>query len=101
VKIDIPSLLVRLRAEHVEGQRRTHLMPTPEQLTMSALAWIMAGPRRFAAGERLSRLGRIIASDGKISSAPPPLNRWTTTRDAPVPPPESFRQWWVRTRGRS
>ncbi|WP_422325899.1 hypothetical protein [Trebonia sp.] len=27
------------------------------------------------------------------------MSAWTDTRDAPAPPPESFRAWWARTRG--
>jgi L-lactate dehydrogenase complex protein LldF len=101
VKIDIPSLLVRLRAQHVENQRATHALRTPEQLAMSAMSWMMASPKRFKAGEALLKLGRVLGKDGRITSAPPPLNRWTATRDAPEPPAETFRQWWTRTRGRS
>jgi L-lactate dehydrogenase complex protein LldF len=32
-------------------------------------------------------------------AGPPPLSRWTDTRDLPDPPAEPFRDWW-RKRGK-
>jgi L-lactate dehydrogenase complex protein LldF len=98
VKIDIPSLLVHLRARHVEEAARRRL-PSPEAVTMAAAAWVMASPTRFAAAQRGGRAGRLLGRGGKIKRLPPPLNGWTAARDAPVPPRESFRQWWARERG--
>ncbi|MGH3661635.1 MAG: lactate utilization protein B [Micromonosporaceae bacterium] len=104
VKIDIPSLLVHLRARHVEAVRDKRRIPTAEAIAMAAAAWTMRGPRRFAAAERASRAGRLLArgqgADARIRSLPPPLSAWTSVRDAPAPPPETFREWWARTRGR-
>jgi L-lactate dehydrogenase complex protein LldF len=98
VKIEIPDLLVHLRARHVDGLRRGRI-PTPERAMMAAASWVMSSPSRFAAAERTSRLGRIVARGGRIRTLPPPMSGWTATRDAPVPPEETFRQWWARTRG--
>jgi L-lactate dehydrogenase complex protein LldF len=98
VKIDIPSLLVHLRARHVEAAARRRL-PSPEAVTMAAAAWVMSSPARFAAAQRGSRAGRVLGRGGKIRRLPPPLAGWTAARDAPVPPRESFRQWWARERG--
>ncbi|MFC7243103.1 LutB/LldF family L-lactate oxidation iron-sulfur protein [Catellatospora aurea] len=96
VRIDIPSILVHLRGEHVEARRRG-LLPSAEALTMAVAAWTMAGPRRFRFAERLLRLGRVFARSGRIRSLPPPLSAWTAARDLPAPPARTFRQWW-RTR---
>jgi len=98
VKIEIPDLLVHLRTRHVDGLRRGRV-PTPERATMAAASWVMSSPSRFAAAERTSRLGRVIARGGRIRTLPPPMSGWTATRDAPAPPEETFRQWWARTRG--
>ena len=100
VKIDIPSLLVHLRARHVEETAVRRRRPTPEALTMAAAAWVMADPRRFAAAERASRLGRLFARTGRIHALPPPLSAWTRARDLPAPPRETFREWWNRREGR-
>jgi L-lactate dehydrogenase complex protein LldF len=103
VMIDIPSLLVRLRTRHVEDERarrrERHRPPSAEQVAMTAAAWAMAGPRRFAAAETAMGAGRLLARGGRIRRLPPPLAGWSTARDAPAPPPETFRQWWARRRG--
>jgi len=99
VKIDIPSLLVHLRARHVEEDIRERRVPSPEAVTMAAASWVMANPGRYAAAQRATRAGRVLRRGGRISALPPPLSAWTTGRDAPVPPRQTFRQWW-RAEGR-
>ncbi len=94
VKIDIPSLLVHLRARHVEESRRARRMPSAEAITMAAASWVMADPRRYAAAQSAGRAGRVLGRRGKISALPPPLAAWTKARDAPMPPRQTFRQWW-------
>jgi L-lactate dehydrogenase complex protein LldF len=63
----------------------------------------MSDARRFAAAEAAMRPGRLLAREGRIRALPPPLSLlgagWTSARDLPGPPPETFRQWWSRTRG--
>ena len=99
VKIDIPSILVHLRARHVEEARAASKVPTAEAVTMAAAAWVMANPARFAAAQRTGRLGRLLGRNGTIRRLPPPLSGWSQARDMPVPPTETFRQWWRRERG--
>jgi L-lactate dehydrogenase complex protein LldF len=89
VRIDIPSILVHLRSRHVEESGRT-----AEAAAMAATAWVMATPRRFALGERLLRLSRLVGRRGRIRRLPPPLAGWTASRDLPLPPTQTFRQWW-------
>ncbi|MGE3288051.1 MAG: LutB/LldF family L-lactate oxidation iron-sulfur protein [Pseudonocardia sp.] len=98
VRIDIPSLLVRLRAAHVDARRGG--IPTPEAAAMAAASWVMSSPGRFAAAGRAARAGRVLGRDGRISTLPPPLSAWTAARDAPRPPAQTFREWWARERGR-
>jgi L-lactate dehydrogenase complex protein LldF len=94
VKIDIPSILVHLRARHVEEARAAHRVPGPEAVTMAAASWVMGDPRRFAAAQRAGRAGRVLGRGGRIRSLPPPLSAWTGARDLPAPPARTFRQWW-------
>lgn len=98
VRIDIPSLLVHLRERHTEEQAKARRLPTPEAAALKIAAWVMQDPRRFAKAEAASRLVRPFARAGKFTSLPFPLSAWTASRDAPAPPPETFREWWDRTR---
>jgi len=93
VKIDIPRMLVELRHRHVEAAGRT-----PERVAMAAASWVMADPGRFALAQRASRLSRVLGRGGRIGRLPWPLSGWTDARDAPVPPAETARAWWARTR---
>jgi L-lactate dehydrogenase complex protein LldF len=90
VRIDIPAILVHLRARHVEEHG-----PSAEAISMAAVSWVMARPRRFRAGERLLRLGRLLGRrNDRISALPPPMSAWTASRDLPRPPAQTFREWW-------
>jgi L-lactate dehydrogenase complex protein LldF len=96
VRIDIPSLLVRLRAQHVDAQRERRV-PTAEAAAMAAASWVMSSPGRFGAAEKGARLGRLLGRrTGRISNLPPPLSAWTASRDLPIPPRQTFREWWQR-----
>ncbi|MBV9095755.1 MAG: iron-sulfur cluster-binding protein [Streptosporangiaceae bacterium] len=101
VKIDIPSVLVHLRARHVEEKRQERRVPGAEAIMMAAASWVMARPGRFAAAQRADRLGRALGRRrGRIGRLPPPLARWTQARDLPVPPAQTFRQWWRDEHGK-
>ncbi|MFF5372781.1 LutB/LldF family L-lactate oxidation iron-sulfur protein [Streptomyces sp. NPDC013187] len=99
VKINIPEVLVHLRAEAVEAKRRDRLLPTPEALAMKAAAAVLSSPKRLATAQRLAARGtRLIARDGRIGALPGPLAGWSGTRDTPAPARESLRAWWRRTK---
>ncbi|WP_144124172.1 LutB/LldF family L-lactate oxidation iron-sulfur protein [Catellatospora sichuanensis] len=101
VRIDIPSLLVHLRARSTELRAERRLVPTSEAVAMTVASWVMSKPRLFAWATRAARLGRLIARRGRIRSLPPPLSAWTATRDAPEPPTSTFREWWLNGKERS
>jgi L-lactate dehydrogenase complex protein LldF len=88
VEIDIPSVLVKLRHDAVRAKRHVG-----ERALFAAAAGAMRGRRRWTAALRLARLLRLFRH-----RSPPPLSRWTAVRDLPAPPPEPFRDWWVRHR---
>jgi L-lactate dehydrogenase complex protein LldF len=93
VAINIPEVLVELRARSVENQHHY-----AERTAFSLAAFILRSPARLAAAQRATSLGRhLVGRSGRIRRLPPPLSAWTDTRDAPAPPPESFRAWWTRT----
>ncbi|ORA32663.1 LutB/LldF family L-lactate oxidation iron-sulfur protein [Mycobacterium aquaticum] len=98
VRIDIPSILVHLRAEQVDSERGG--LPSGQDLAMRAAGWTMASAGRFSLAEKAMAAGRLVAGrDHRISALPWPASKWTASRDIPEPPKETFRQWWIRTHG--
>jgi L-lactate dehydrogenase complex protein LldF len=96
VRIDIPSILVHLRAAQVDADRGG--VPGGQDVAMKAAAWAMASPRRFALAEKALSAGRLVSNaDHQITMLPWPASKWTGSRDMPEPPAETFRQWWRRT----
>jgi L-lactate dehydrogenase complex protein LldF len=91
VRIAIPDLLLRLRADAVrEGKYHP-----AEKAAIQAYATTMKSPVLFRAGGRLARLGsRLLSRKGRIRRLPPPLNLWTHERDFPALPTTSFSEWW-------
>jgi len=97
VAIDIPQMLVHLRSRVVEAKRASSRVPSAEQAVMASAAFVMDSPARWTAALRAARLGRLLGGRRrKISALPPPLSAWTGTRDAPLPPTQTFRDWWAK-----
>jgi L-lactate dehydrogenase complex protein LldF len=96
VAIDIPSMLVHLRSRVTDAKAEAHVVPTPEAAAMKAAAWVMRDPGRWSAALRAGRFGRLLGGRRhRISALPPPLSAWTASRDLPLPPQQTFRDWWV------
>jgi len=91
VAIDIPEVLVHLRAE-VTGQpgHRT------EHAAMSAAAYAMTHPALYRAAQAAALRSRRLHPRRLPTAAG---KGWTATRDLPVLPEKSFRQWWKENRG--
>jgi L-lactate dehydrogenase complex protein LldF len=90
VRIDIPRVLVELRAQVVDAHRGGR--PTPEGVAMRSAGWTFGTARRLRAAERLT--GPALSAAARVGAA-----AWTRARDLPPRPPESFRAWWRRTGG--
>jgi L-lactate dehydrogenase complex protein LldF len=84
VKIDIPRVLLHLRAKVVETEG-----PSAERTTMRMAGRIFGNRRRFELAQRLARIGFPVAK-----LLPGPLASWTKTRDLKPVPRQSFRTWW-------
>jgi L-lactate dehydrogenase complex protein LldF len=98
VAINIPEALVHLRAKVVDAKREKTF--SAERVAFTVSGHVLRSPRLLAAAQRAASASRkLVARKGRIRRLPPPLGGWTETRDAPAPPPESFRAWWSRTRG--
>ncbi len=98
VKINIPEVLVHLRAKVVrqhQKERRVHTYEYQEGVVMKALSYIFSNRRRYEAAQRLARIGQLpFVHGGKIDALPAKLSGWTTVRDLRPVPQQSFRDWW-------
>jgi L-lactate dehydrogenase complex protein LldF len=101
VKINIPEILVHLRAKHTETYASEHRVPSAEASAMSAAAWVMRNPKRWTLALRGGRLGRVLGRKRDvIGEVPLPLaKQWTDARDLPRPPKQTFRDWWAAEHG--
>ena len=115
VKIDIPRILVHLRAG-VVAERRAKSSLDPEALGMQAVLWLFGGANRMRLARVLGRVAQralmndaqralmhdaqgALARHATITRLPGPLHGWTDSRDFPALPAQSFRGWWQQ-RGR-
>ncbi|MFL5862526.1 MAG: LutB/LldF family L-lactate oxidation iron-sulfur protein [Solirubrobacteraceae bacterium] len=98
VKINIPEVLVHLRHVEVAGAARgatRRERASAEHLAMRALARVFANRRLYEAAQKAGRMSQWpLVRDGKIRWLPGPLSGWTSARDLPAVPEQSFRDWW-------
>src|SRR5215204_5621119 len=109
VKIDIPELLLHLRAEVTEGTRTgTAAQHGPvkrrplERFAFGLYARAWSSPTLYLWGARVARvMQRAVVRDGRIGKVgglmaklAPPLAAWTEWRDAPPLAPRTFREQW-------
>jgi L-lactate dehydrogenase complex protein LldF len=108
VRIDIPEVLLQLRSRVVDGARGPH--DRAEAAGMKTVRWAFEKPWRIGLAQHVAGLGSRFARHGVIGRLPlpekllprkatGPLGEWFADRDAPAPPPESFRSWYQRTEG--
>ena len=101
VKINIPEVLIELRAQVVEQERRQAVrFFDPMFLGMRAASLIFSRAWLFHAAQRMGRigLGLFTRRDGWIHALPGMGAEWTQTRDLRGMPKETFHDWW-KTRG--
>ncbi|MFI7587634.1 lactate utilization protein B [Spongisporangium articulatum] len=87
VKIDIPSVLVDLRAQVVDAHRPG--LPKPEALAIKSASATLRSGRRLRLAARSTGLGLRLAR-----RLPGPWSAWTRFRDLPPAPEQTFRDWW-------
>jgi L-lactate dehydrogenase complex protein LldF len=85
MKIDIPSILVHLRATQPHG--------AGERAAFSAAAAALSDGRRVRA---VASVGWILRPFAALANAVslPVARKWTVSRSAPRPARQSFRSWW-------
>jgi L-lactate dehydrogenase complex protein LldF len=97
VRIAIPDLLLRLRADKVQ-QRRTG---RAERLAFRAWQETMLRPWLYRTAGRIAALvTHLLGRRGRVQRLPPPLDAWTRSRDFPVFPQRSFAEQWHFQRSR-
>ena len=95
VDIDIPTILIHLRARTVDVKRK--VLPDMWDVAMSATQPAMSSGRLWGLAEKAVKATRLVGRDGRIGSLPFPASLWTGARDLPEAPAENFREWWART----
>jgi L-lactate dehydrogenase complex protein LldF len=94
VKIDLPRLLLDLRADQVEDDEA----PWVDRQAMQGFLFAMRNRRRYEQAGKLASLGsNMLAglSGGSIKSLPPPLSAWSQSRNFPPFAKKSFREQWA------
>lgn len=97
VKINIPEILIDLRAQVTDRERKQMFrIFDPMYLAMRIANVVLASPWRFRWAQRFGRIVLLpfTRKDGWIHSLPSLGSRWTMTRDLRGIPTQSFRQWW-------
>ncbi|RNE48168.1 LutB/LldF family L-lactate oxidation iron-sulfur protein [Corynebacterium alimapuense] len=98
VKINIPEILVHLRAQAVEAEE--HKVPSQMDLLMKGASIVMSSGTRMGLIERGLPVGRIAAGPKhSIGWLPGIAGGWTDERNIPAPPNQSFRNWWKKHAG--
>jgi L-lactate dehydrogenase complex protein LldF len=93
VKIDIPSVLLHLRARSIRASATAR-----ERAAMTAAAATLGSAQGIRTAQRLGRLlQRPLIRAGMIRRLPGPLSRWTRTRDLK---PIAARSFLERSRNR-
>jgi L-lactate dehydrogenase complex protein LldF len=105
VKIDIPQLLLHLRAEIAQRHTAEEVPPPPhtgERIAFRIWATVMKRPWLYRASTKVGRfMQRFIVEQGRIGPLKsglarlvPPLNAWTSGRDLRPIEAQTFRERW-------
>jgi L-lactate dehydrogenase complex protein LldF len=97
VKIDIPKVLLELRAEVKQAEEREGANRL-ERLAFKIWAWVMCHPRIYEMAAMMAaawRRRRTASGCGarRLMNLPP-VRAWLSQRDLPPAPPKSFRELW-------
>jgi len=98
VKIDIPKILLELRAD-VQKSNMREGNGKLERIAFRICAWLMRHPRLYEFAGMAAASFAPSAGGGWLKEVPaamnlPPVRAWLSQRDLPPPPAKSFRQLW-------
>jgi len=101
VKINIPEVLIHLRAKVVKQQSAgLNILANPEVMALKAAALVFRSEGVFRASQKLGRIAELPLSRkdangvGWIDWMPGMLGGWTQVRDLQVMPKQTFREWF-------
>lgn len=97
VDIDLPQLLLRVRAGEgaTERRRPADTAPFPVVWGLRAFTWLATGSRRFHLGQRLAGLLARLLSPRSAWLRLPGITGWGFSKDFPRPSRRTFRDLWV------
>lgn len=98
MKINIPEMLTRLRNEDQEVNHGGRVPSSQLDLALDGAKWLMSDGRRMGLAERALPLVHKVSPAAGMTSLPGIAGQWTSSRDVPQPPPESFRSWFRKHR---
>ncbi len=98
VKIDIPKILLELRAD-VQKSNLREGKGKLERIAFRIWAWLMRHPRLYEFAGMAAASFAPSSGSGWLREVPaamnlPPVRAWLSQRDLPPPPAKSFRQLW-------
>jgi L-lactate dehydrogenase complex protein LldF len=99
VKIDLPRLLLDLRADQVDEGKAASF----DRAAMQGFVQTMKSRARYeSAGKVASLATNVMAAftGGNLKFMPPPLSAWTQSRDFPPFAKRSFRELWQERQSR-
>ncbi|MGD0156582.1 MAG: LutB/LldF family L-lactate oxidation iron-sulfur protein [Terracidiphilus sp.] len=103
VKINIPEILIDLRAQVTDQERKTAgKFFDPMYVAMRSANLIFSRAWLFHAAQKMGRIGSRLFTrkDGWMHSLPSVGAKWTLTRDLRGLPRQTFHEWWAaRERG--
>ena len=102
VKINIPEVLLELRAQVVNQERHQFArLLDPMYLGMKIANLLFQKAWRFHLAQRLGRIGARLFTqrDGWIHSLPSIGAKWTQTRDLRALSSQTFHEWWAARKG--
>jgi len=103
VKINIPEILIDLRAQVTDQERKTvGKFLDPMYLGMRTANLLFSQAWLFHAAQKMGRFGArfLTRNDGWIHSLPGVGAEWSQTRDLRGLPKQTFHEWWQESRER-
>lgn len=95
MRIDIPRMLLKLRADGIKAGKA----PAWLKLGLRLYRLAVVRPWLYRLGGQMGRSGmKVLARNGWSKKLPGPLAAWTDYRDFPALAPKSFSQRWREER---